>query len=420
MNTFALVILAALLLDYLLNLTADYLNLKSLDEPLPDEFRDTVDEETYKKSQAYTRARTRFGIISSSVDLPVLLIFWFAGGFNWLDQLVRSWGFGVVETGLFYIGALVLFRMLLSLPFNIYSTFVIEEEFGFNRTTPKTFVADLLKGVLLSVVLGAPVLAGIIAFFEFGGALAWLWAWLAVTLFTLLVQFIAPTWIMPIFNTFEPLDDEELRRKFRDYAAKVRFPLKGIYVMDGSKRSSKSNAFFTGFGENKRIALFDTLLKNHSHEELMAVLAHEIGHYKKRHIPRNILLSVIQSGIMFLLLSLFLQVPGLFEAFYMDQMSVYAGLVFFGLLYAPVQMVLSLGMQALSRRFEYEADEFAAETTNNPDAMIQVLKKLSRDNLSHLTPHRFYVMLHYSHPTVLQRIRALRRVGTRSGSGLRA
>jgi STE24 endopeptidase len=410
MNIFAVIILFTLLLDYFLNLTADYLNLKSLDQPLPDEFRDVIDEDTYEKSKAYTQTRTRFGFITGTFDLFVLLIFWFAGGFNWLDQVIQAFGYGVIGTGLFYIGALVLFKILISLPFSIYSTFVIEERFGFNKTTPATFVTDRIKSLLLSVVLGAPLLAGIIAFFEFGGTWAWVWAWLIVTAFTLFIQFIAPTWIMPIFNKFEPLEDGDLRQKIRDYAAEVRFPLQGVYVMDGSKRSTKSNAFFTGFGNNKRIALFDTLIEKHTPEELVAVLAHEIGHYKKRHIPKNMIVSILHTGVMFALLSLFLQVPGLFDAFYMDDMSVYAGLVFFGLLYAPIEMILSMVMQIMSRKYEFEADAFAANTIEDPEDMVDVLKKLSKDNLSNLTPHPFYVFLNYSHPPVLERIKSIREV----------
>lgn len=408
MNIFAVIILFTLLLDYILNLTADILNLKSLQKELPEEFEDVIDENTYEKSQEYTRTRTRFGILTGTFDLAVLLVFWFAGGFNWLDQVVQTLGYGVIGTGLIYIGALVLFKIILSLPFGIYSTFVIEERFGFNKTTPQTFVTDRLKSLGLSILLGGPLLAGIIAFFEFGGPWAWVWAWLVVTIFSLFVQFIAPTWIMPIFNKFEPLEDGELRQKIRDYAAEVRFPLKGVYVMDGSKRSTKSNAFFTGFGKNKRIALFDTLIEKHTHDELVAVLAHEIGHYKKKHIPKNMTVSILHTGVMFALLSLFLQVQGLFDAFYMDQMSVYAGLVFFGLLYAPVEMILSMIMQILSRKYEFEADEFAANTIEDPEAMVHVLKKLSKDNLSNLTPHPFYVFLNYSHPPVLERIESIR------------
>lgn len=407
MNIFSIIILATLAIDFTLNLVADFFNMKSLDKGLPDEFRDVYDEQTYDKSQEYTKTRTRFGIISSIFNLAVLLVFWFAGGFNWLDEMVRSWELGLIWTGLVYIGLLLLGRSILTLPFSLYSTFVIEEKFGFNKTTPKTFVLDMLKGLGVGIVLGGPLLAGILAFFTFVDQYAWLYAWAAVTAFTLFVQFIAPTWIMPIFNKFEPLEEGELRNKIREYADKVNFALEGIYVIDGSKRSSKSNAFFTGFGKNKRIALYDTLIENHTDDELVAVLAHEIGHYKRKHIIKNMGISILQTGIMFLLLSIFLNSQGLYEAFYMEQASVYTGLIFFGLLYAPIEMILSLFMQRLSRKYEFEADEFAS-TTFRKEPMVATLKKLSKDNLSNLTPHPFYVSLNYSHPPVLQRIKAIR------------
>lgn len=407
MNIFALIILATLLVDFSLNLIADFYNMRSLDQGLPDEFSDVYDEETYEKSQEYTKERTRFGILTSAFNLILLVVFWFAGGFQWLDEIVRSWELGVIWTGLVYIGILILAKSILSLPFSVYSTFVIEEKYGFNKTTPRTFVLDLVKGLGLGILLGGPLLAGILSFFTFIDQYAWLYAWATVTAFTLFVQFIAPTWIMPIFNDFEPLEDGDLRQKIRDYADKVNFAMEGVYVMDGSKRSSKSNAFFTGFGKNKRIALYDTLIENHEDNELVAVLAHEIGHYKKKHIIKNMAISIIQTGIMFFLLSVFLNSQGLYDAFYMDQASIYAGLIFFGMLYAPIDMITSIFMQVLSRKYEFEADEFAS-TTYQKEPMIEALKKLSKDNLSNLTPHPFYVFLNYSHPPVLQRIKAIR------------
>lgn len=408
MNIYAIIILAAILAEFILSVAANSLNLKSLRKTLPEEFEGVYDEDTYAKSQKYTRENTRFGFIAGTFNLAVLITFWFAGGFNWLDQWARSFGYGEIVTGLIFIGALVIGRSLLSLPFSIWSTFVIEERYGFNKTDAKTFVSDLVKGLLLSVLIGAPLLAGIIAFFAYGGPWAWVWAWLAVTAFSLIMQYVAPTWIMPLFNKFEPLEDGELRQAIEEYADKVDFPLQGVYVMDGSKRSSKSNAFFTGFGKNKRIALFDTLIEKHTTDELVAVLAHEIGHYKKKHIVKNMVISVLHTGIMFALLSVFLQVPGLFDAFYMDQMSVYAGLLFFGLLYSPVESILGIFMQILSRKHEYEADRYAADTIEKPEEMVHVLKKLSKDNLSNLTPHPFYVFLNYSHPPVLRRIEEIR------------
>ena len=341
-----------------------------------------------------------------------MLTFWLFGGFNWLDELVRGWEFHVIVNGILYIGLLGLAYMVISLPFSIYKTFVIEAQFGFNKTTWSTFVLDRVKALGLAIVLGAPLLAAILAFFEYAGDLAWLYAWVAVTIVSLAIQFIAPTWIMPLFNKFTPLEQGELRDSILEYAASVRFTVNNILVMDGSKRSSKSNAFFTGFGKNKRIALFDTLVDNHTVPELVAVLAHEIGHYKKKHIIQAMVVSSVNGLIVFFLLSIFLKSEGLFDAFLMDEMSVYAGLLFFGLLYTPVDIVLSMALQYVSRRHEYEADRWSVETYGRPDELSSSLKKLSQDNLSNLGPHPFYVFLNYTHPPLKERIRAIERTRT--------
>jgi len=407
MNIYSLIIITTLLVGYLLELITNLLNLKHLQKELPGEFKDVFDAERYRRSQEYTRVNTRFGLFTSTISLMVTLLFWFAGGFNYLDLFVRRYGFTEIGNGLLYIGMLILLRGILSLPFSIYGTFVIEARFGFNKTTIKTFILDLLKGVLLGIILGVPLLAGILYFFQATGPYAWLYCWVAVTLFSLVIQFIAPTWIMPLFNKFIPLEQGELREAVMAYADKVHYSLRDIFVMDGSKRSTKSNAFFTGFGKNKRIALFDTLIQKHTVAELVAVLAHEIGHYKKKHILKAMVIGILHAGIMFYLLSFFLTRQGLFEAFYMEHVSIYAGLLFFGMLYAPLELILSIFLQLFSRRNELQADRFAAETTGESVPMIQALKKLSADNLSNLTPHPFYVFLNYSHPPVLERIRKL-------------
>lgn len=410
MNIYGLIILIALLAGFVLETVADRLNLQALDPELPGEFSGVYDGEKYASSQAYTRVRTRFGFITGIFDLAVLLIFWQLGGFNYLDQLVRVWQFGAVVNGLIFTGLLILAKTILSLPFSLYSTFVIEERFGFNRTTPMTFVADFLKGLMLAVVLGGPLLAAVLWFFATTGSLAWLWCWAAVTAFTLLVQFIAPTWIMPLFNKFSPLEEGELREAIFAFAKTVEFSLQNVFVMDGSKRSSKSNAFFTGFGKNKRIALFDTLIEKQTVPELVGVLAHEIGHYKKKHILQGMMISIMHTGVMFYLLSIFISHPGLFAAFQMEHSSVYAGMIFFGLLFTPIEMLLSPLMNMLSRHNEFEADRFAGEKIGEPESLISALKKLSVHNLANLTPHPFYVFLHYSHPPLLQRIAVLRTV----------
>jgi STE24 endopeptidase len=407
MNIIAIIILIALLFDFVLNCLADYLNLSMLRDDLPRDFEGVYDAERYRKSQEYLKVNTRFGWVTASFDLIVLLAFWFGQGFPLLDDWVRAFNCGPIICGLIYTAALMLFKALLSLPFSIYHTFVIEERFGFNQTSWTTYVFDLLKGLLLAVLLGTPLLAGILAFFEYAGTSAWWFCWIAVTLYMLGVQYIAPTWIMPLFNKYTPLEAGELKSAILSYAGSIKFPIENVYVMDGSKRSSKSNAFFTGFGAHRRIVLFDTLVNGHTTGELVAILAHEMGHYKKKHIIQSLILGILQMGFTLYLLSLFISYPGLFEAFYMPRPSVYAGLIFFAMLYSPLDFLIGLFMQRLSRRNETEADHFSIETTQDPQSMVDALKKLSVDNLTNLLPHPFYVFLNYSHPPVLQRIKTI-------------
>ncbi len=411
MNIFSYIIIIALLLEFLLSTVADALNLKALKREVPAELAGIYEPERYRKSQEYTRTRTRFGFITGTFGLAVVLVFWFSGGFNFLDQLVRSWGLGSIVNGLLYTGILIFAYTLLTLPFSVYSTFVIEERFDFNRTTRRTFVMDRLKGLLLGVLIGGPVLAGILALFQYAGGYAWLYCWLAVSVFSLVMQFIAPVWIMPLFNKFTPMEPGELREAIHHYARSAGYEVGNIMVMDGSKRSSRSNAFFTGFGRTRRIALFDTLIEKQTVPELVAVLAHEIGHVKNKHVIQGTVIGILHSGLVFYLLSLLLTSPGLYEAFYMEQASLYTGLIFFGLLYTPVEMVLSLGLNILSRHNEFQADRFAAQTIEEPSSIVDALKKLSAENPSNLTPHPFYVFLNYSHPSLLQRIRAIEQYG---------
>ncbi len=407
MNFIGIIILVAIIGDLLLNALADYLNLSVLSDRIPNAFQHLYDPEKYQKSQEYLKVNTRFDWVVTVISTSVVLIFWFGKGFQILDQWVRSFSLGPVWTGLLYMGILILLKSLISLPFRIYSTFIIEEHFGFNKTTWSTFVMDIIKSVILGLIIGIPLIAGILFFFQYTGENAWLYCWIAVTFFMLVIQFIAPTWIMPLFNKFTPIEEGDLKNTIIQYAQSIHFPLENIYVMDGSKRSSKSNAFFTGFGKHRRIVLFDTLINNHSTNELLAILAHEMGHFKKKHILKMMLIGIIQTGIVFYLMSFFISYKGLFDAFYMTQTSTYAGLIFFGMLYAPIDFFTGLFMQQYSRKNEYQADRFAVETTGNAGPLVDSLKKLSMDNLSNLTPHPFYVFLNYSHPPVLERIKAI-------------
>lgn len=407
MNTYTLIITAIVLIEFLIDNITKYLNLTALNSELPKEFEDVYDRETYSKSQQYTKVRTKFGFISSSFGLFSLFLFWYLGGFEYVNTLAENWSSQFIIRGLYFFGILILLQQLVSLPFSVYSTFVIEEQFGFNKTTAKTFILDILKGIFLAVLVGGPILALILYIFHELGEMSWLYAWLAVIAFTLIMQYIAPKWIMPIFNKFKPLEDGELKQEIMEFAKSVDFQLQDIFIMDGSKRSSKSNAFFTGFGKNKRIALFDTLIEKHTTGELVSVLAHEIGHYKKKHIIQGMLISILHTGLLFYLLSLFLYQEELYSAFFMDSTPIYAGFLFFSLLYSPLETLLSVVMNILSRKNEYEADEFAVIGRTNKEDMISALKKLSKDNLSNLTPHKWYVFMKYSHPPVIERIKAI-------------
>ncbi len=407
MNIYLTVILVSLAGSWLLGVLSNALSAKHMAPQPPREFADIFDAQTYEKSQTYTRATMRFASIADTFNTALAIAVILCGGFNWLDTIVRSYAFSPLMSGLVYFAVIGLFSSIFSLPFEIYHTFILENRFGFNTTTVRTFITDRIKGLLLTGLLGGILLTGVLFFFEKTGPYAWLWCWgLAVT-FTLGLTYVAPSWILPLFNKFTPLEEGELRQALEEYAHKTDFTLTGIFVIDGSKRSTKGNAFFTGFGKRKRIALFDTLIKEQTPEEIVAVLAHEVGHSKRGHIKRRLAVGVIRTGVVFYLMSLFMQSPGLFAAFGMEHISIYAGLIFFVLLYTPVSLVLSVVSNYVSRKHEFEADAYASQTTGRPETMISALKKLSASNLSNLTPHPLTVWLDYGHPPVLERINAL-------------
>ena len=406
-NGYFIFVLVTVVGFFLLDFFSRMMNLGALKPELPTEFSDVFDADEYRKSQDYTREGTRFGLLEDTVQLVIFLAFWWLGGFGWLDGLVRGYVQNEIGAGLLFMGFLYLGSTLIGIPFELYDTFVIEEKFGFNKTTLNTFFADKLKGLLLALVIGAPLLALILYLFSQFGSNAWLYGWIATTAFSLLMMYLAPTYIMPLFNKFKPLEDGELKTAIQSMSEKCQFPLTEVYEIDGSKRSTKANAFFTGIGKNKKIALYDTLIKNNGVGELVAVLAHEIGHFKKKHIYQSMALGIAQTGVLFFLLGKFLNNRGLFDAFSVTEVSVYGSLVFFTFLFEPVSKLLSVVMMILSRKNEYEADAYAAEVTGRPEDLISGLKKLSKDNLSNLTPHPFYVFLNYSHPPMLKRLAAL-------------
>jgi len=408
LNYYFWIILGSLTGFYLLDAIVNRLNLTSLKASLPDEFKGIYDEADYRKLLDYSAATARFEFIDSTFNLAVLLLFWFSGGYRFLDHGVQVLCSNPVLRGLAFMGALWIGHALINLPFDLYETFVIEQKFGFNKTTAGTFFADQAKSILLGTLLGGPLLALVLVLFGHGGPQIWLWAWIVVSVLLVSFAYVAPVLILPLFNKFTPLEEGELKEAILDYARARQFPVAGLFVMDGSRRSTRSNAFFTGMGRMKKIALFDTLIRNHSVEELVAVIAHEVGHYKRRHILQHLAVAVGNLGFFLFLASHFVRSRALLAAFGIDSVSVYAGLAIFLVFYNTLSRILSVLSGFQSRRHEFEADRFAIETTGNPGAMIDALKKLSKSNLSNLAPHPLYVALYHSHPPVLKRIEAIR------------
>jgi STE24 endopeptidase len=407
MNPLAIVFLAALLLEAAVSFGAQLAEVRSLRDPLPEEFRDSYDEQAYRRTQEYTRDRTRVGLAASSIDLASVLAFWLSGGFGWWDQAVRATGWGGVAAGLLYVGGLVLARALFSLPFGLYSTFVVEKRYGFNLTSPATYAADLAKGLALAILLGGPLLGAVLWLLSHDGWWPFLALWAGAVFLTVLMQYVLPIWVMPLFNRFTPLAEGAVRDSVVAYAERVGFPIRSLHVVDGSRRSTKANAYFTGFGRNKRLALYDTLLARHAPDEIVAVVAHEVGHYRLRHVLQGMAAGFAEMGLGVLALWLLVGRPELFAAFRVSETSVYAGLVLAALFVGPFAQLLSVPMLALSRHDEYRADAYAARTAGGPAPMVRALKRLAADSLSHLTPAPLYVWLNYSHPPMAERVRAL-------------
>ncbi len=407
MNGWLLILIIFIVTVWLLESVLSLLNLRNQPQTLSDDFKDVYDPEKYRKSLEYHKTTTNFSLLEKGVSTALTLAFLLLGGFDFIDLTARSFGYEMIGSGLIFVGILMLLSFLANLPFQIYSTFVIEERFGFNRTTAKTFIIDNVKSILLTVILGGILLASILWFFETTGAFAWLYCWLATVLFTFFIQLIAPVVIMPLFNKFTPLKDSTLKDEITKYTTSQKFTLQGIFTMDGSRRSSKLNAFFTGFGKFRKVVLFDTLIEKLSEQQIIAVLAHEIGHAKLKHIWKGLVLFIIQSGIIFYILSIFLAQEDFAIAFGMSHSSTYASLFFFGYLFAPINLLVSILFNKLSRKYEYEADNFAAKTTGESKALITALKILTKENMATLYPHPLYVLFYYSHPPLKERISAL-------------
>ena len=406
-QTFYLIIIGALILEYLLSTVSSVLNMNSVSEDVPNGFQDHYDEEKYAKSQAYLKDNTRFGLLSSTFSLALMLIVIHTGLFGILDHIVRAQTVHPILAGLLFFGIIFIVNDMINLPISLYGTFVIEEKYGFNKTTAKTFMLDKLKGYALTVILGSVVIGPILYFFNTYGENGWWIAWGLITAFMIAVQPLFVHVIAPMFNKFAPLEEGELRTAIEVFAEKVNFPIARIDMMDGSKRSSHSNAYFSGFGKSRRIALFDTLLDKHTTEEIVSVVAHEVGHYKKKHIITGTILGILETGVMLFVFNLIMNDPALFSVFGVETVSVYGGLIFFGMLYSPVSLLTSIFTTAMSRKNEFEADAYSLEHTQNEEALISMLKGLAANNLSHLTPHPLMVFLSYSHPPVMDRIAAV-------------
>jgi STE24 endopeptidase len=406
-NALFYIILVIIVFDYILERFLDYLNSRKWSAELPVELQDVYDAEQYQKSQKYKKANDRFSFITSTFSFFLIILMLLSNGFSMVDAWARKLTDHPILIALVFFGILALAFEILSLPFAIYDTFVIEEKFGFNRTSPKVFILDKIKGLLLGAIIGGSILSVVIYFYQLTANLFWIYAWIVISIFSVFMTMFYSTLIVPLFNKQTPLEEGELRSEIENFGNKAGFKIDNIYVIDGSKRSTKSNAYFTGLGAKKRIVLYDTLIKDLNTNEIVSVLAHEIGHYKKKHNIIGLISGIIQTGITLYIFSLFVNNPQLSAALGVSEPSFHIGLLAFGILYSPISMILGLFINHFSRKHEYSADRFAKEKYNGEE-LISALKKLTSKNLSNLTPHPLYVFFHYSHPTLLQRIRALR------------
>ncbi|HEY3372685.1 MAG TPA: M48 family metallopeptidase [Prolixibacteraceae bacterium] len=409
-TTLFYIIIGIVIADFIFGRILQYLNSTQWSDRLPEEVKGIYDEEKYRTQQAYEKVNFRFSMISSSFSFALLLGMFLFAGFAWVNEVALSVSVQPILTALVFFGILMLASDLLTTPFSVYDTFVIEERFGFNKTTPKTFVLDKLKGWLIGAIIGGGLMALIIYVYQLTTNHFWIYAWAIISIFSVFMVLFYSNLIVPLFNKQTPLPAGELKSAIETFSAKVGFKLDNIYVIDGSKRSTKANAYFTGLGAKKRIVLYDTLINDLTTNELVAVLAHEIGHYKKNHVIWSLLLGILQTGIVLFIFSLFVGNPALSAALGVAEPSFHIGLIAFGVLYSPISIITGLGMNLFSRKNEYEADAFAAKYFDSNELAL-ALKKLSVKNLSNLRPHPLYVFFHYSHPTLLQRLKALKDEG---------
>ncbi|MBI9064725.1 MAG: M48 family metallopeptidase [Marinilabiliaceae bacterium] len=400
-------IIAILVFQFLFDRWMEYLNKSKWQSDIPAELEGIYDPEKYKQQQLYRKANYGFSWLGDVFSLVVILMVLAFGGFAWLNEWVIHMTDHLILQSLLFFAIIAVISDIIQLPFGIYGTFVIEERFGFNKTTPKTFVLDHLKSLFLGALIGGPVLAAIIWFYSQTGSAFWIYAWALSSGFMILMTMFYTSWILPLFNKQTPLEAGELRSAIETFSQKAGFKLENVFVMDGSKRSTKGNAFFSGLGSRKRIVLYDTLISDLNTDEIVAVLAHEVGHSKLKHTLWGTLTGLFQTGAMLFLFSLVVNSPLLSGALGVDEPNFHIGLLAFGLLYAPISFVTGLIMSVVSRKNEYAADAYAVQF-NLGDALVSGLKTMSVNALSNLTPHPWYVFFHYSHPSLLQRVKAIK------------
>lgn len=403
------VIVAIFSFDFLLNQILNFLNFQYQRTALPEELKEAYDEEKIRKAREYQKTNTCFEFFTSSFNFILVLAIIVFGLLGWLyDSLNVNIKHSMLAS-LAFFGLLFIISDILNIPFSLYHTFVIEEKFGFNKTTVKTYIADKIKGYFLIAIIGGLILSIFFFLIDKLGADFWIWFWIVISVFMIFINMFYTSFIVPVFNKLKPLEQGDLRSSIEEYSSKVKFPLTNIFVIDGSKRSSKANAFFSGIGSKKKIVLFDTLINNHTIQELVAILAHEVGHFKKKHIIQGLILSVLQTGIILFVLSLLVLNPELSRALGAKGLSIPLNLLAFGILFTPISHLIGIGVNIIVRKNEYEADRYSAETFTG-NALQEALKKLSVNNLSNPTPHPAYVFMHYSHPPLVERLRALRKL----------
>ncbi|MBT6019083.1 M48 family metallopeptidase [bacterium] len=406
-NIYYYIIISTIVFEYVISSVSSFLDLGNINPDIPDHFKKAYDKKKYAKSQEYLKTKTKFSLVSSTFSIVLIFLVIHLGIFGVLNDFVNLQTDHFILQGLFFIAIIYIFQDIISLPFSLYSTFVIEEKFGFNKTTFGLFISDKIKGYAIFIVIGSIIITPILYLFHEYENFGWLIAWSLLTLFMIAVQPLFIHVISPMFNKFTPLEDGELRTAIEKYTTQVDFPLARIDIMDGSKRSAHSNAYFSGFGKSRRIAIFDTLVEKHTNDEIVSVVAHEVGHYKLKHIIHGTIIGIIETGIMLFVFNFIMNDYALFRVFGVDNLSVHAGLIFFSMLYAPVTMITSVISNAISRKNEFEADYYSLQTTKNKEALTSMLVGLAANNLSHLTPHPFKVFLSYSHPPTIDRIKAI-------------